>query len=486
MKRRYPGLRMILTVVTIGVVMAALGVSISLVTLTGRLHGASRDLADTVESVRLANEAEIALLLHDRTTDVLVRRDIENTLKRTLVDLAAYVTSEPEAASLRDVSQRVDRYLRDSHSGSGPGDVANGLLDAAYEGLQALVDINVAHARNARTQVARWDAVANRVGIATAATLLALAIWFVWWLHVRAFRPVFGLLRSMERFGRGDRDARAEESGVKELNALAQRFNEMATALAAQRATQLGVMGGVAHDLRNPLAALKLSLASASREQTFVAEGKVGKLGKFVDLADRQIARMERMLGDFLDTVKIEAGELDLHFVWRDARDLVREVTALFEATSPTHRLMATVPANEVWLRCDPLRIEQVLTNLVSNAIKYSPDGGDVHVQLTTERDGVAMSVTDSGIGIAREDQERLFEPFRRAGGFSSAIPGVGLGLFVVKQIVQAHGGRIEVTSSLGRGTTFRVCIPATTSPNDTRTGGASQALVEQEQPVSH
>lgn len=483
MKRRYPGLRMILTVVTVGVVMASLGVSILLVTLTDRLHQASRNLADTVESVRLADEAEIALLLHGRTTDVLVRRDIEGNLRHTLVELAAYVTSEAEAAALRDVSERVDRYVRASHSSLGPATVTNGLLDEAYEGLEALVDINVDHARSARTQVARWDSVANRVGIAAAAGLLALAVWFVWWLHVRAFRPVFGLLRSMERFGRGDRDARAEESGPQELNALAKRFNEMATALVAQRATQLGVVGGVAHDLKNPLAALKLSLVSARRDQAFVPEGKIGK---FVDVAGRQIARMERMLGDFLDTAKIEAGELELHLAWRDARDLVREVTALFEATSPEHRLVAAVPAGEVWLRCDSLRIEQVLSNLVSNAIKYSPNGGDVHVELASAPDEVVVSVTDCGIGIGQEDLERVFEPFRRVGGFSSDIPGVGLGLFVVRQIVRAHGGHIHVTSALGRGTTFRVHLPAGNPSSEAPPAGDSRTLAEHEPPLSH
>jgi len=104
--------------------------------------------------------------------------------------------------------------------------------------------------------------------------------------------------------------------------------------------------------------------------------------------------------------------------------------------------------------------VEQVLTNLLSNAVKYSPPESRIAISLDRNGDGVVLAVADRGIGIAPEDQRRLFDPFRRTGMSIGAYPGVGLGLFVVRRIVQAHGGHIEIDSAPGRGSTFRVCLP--------------------------
>jgi signal transduction histidine kinase len=447
-----------------------------LVVLTNRLHVASHELADAVESVQLANEAEIDLLLHGRSQDAVVRRGIEGDLRETIAALGPFVTSPSEARALRDVSERVEHYFGAIHQpGGGPEREAT-RLDAAYEALDALVHVNVAHARAARERVARWDSIANDVGLGTALGVLVVATGFLWWLRARGFRPVFDLLRSMERFGHGDRGARAEETGPSELHELARRFNEMAGALSAQRDVQTSFIGGVVHDLRNPVAALKLALVSARRDGR---APPTERLERLTEKADRQIARMERMLGDLLDTVRIQAGKLELQLDWRDGRDLIGEVTAVLQGTSPRHQLVVDVPEDPVWLHCDPLRIEQVLHNLVGNAIKFSPDGGRVAIGLTHEADEAILSVADCGIGISTEDQRSLFEPFHRVGAAKHQIPGVGLGLFVVREIVRAHGGRVEVTSVAGQGTTFRVHLPAEMQPRPGAEAGARRAAPE-------
>jgi signal transduction histidine kinase len=105
------------------------------------------------------------------------------------------------------------------------------------------------------------------------------------------------------------------------------------------------------------------------------------------------------------------------------------------------------------------------VTNLVSNAIKYSPDGGTVRIALAQENDGARISVSDQGIGIEPQDLQRIFEPFRRAGASDRSIPGVGLGLAVTRRLILAHGGRIDVRSRPGAGSTFTVVLPSSVQP---------------------
>jgi signal transduction histidine kinase len=118
------------------------------------------------------------------------------------------------------------------------------------------------------------------------------------------------------------------------------------------------------------------------------------------------------------------------------------------------------VPETKVPVRCDPFRIEQVLNNLISNAIKYSPAGGNIELNVEESHEDVQFQVSDHGMGIPEEELPYIFEPFRRVKSVKGEIPGVGLGLSVVRRIVQAHSGRIEVESRLGKGTTFRVRLP--------------------------
>jgi signal transduction histidine kinase len=227
----------------------------------------------------------------------------------------------------------------------------------------------------------------------------------------------------------------------------------MADTIERRRTDMLAFLGGIAHDLRNPISALKLSWQSLLRQPTPIPPPQLERL-------DRQLDRLARMVGDLLDSVRIEAGQLELALEDFDLRESAREMVELYAPSSPIHTITLDVPDQPVEIRADPLRIEQVFSNLISNAIKYSPEGGFVAVRVAFADHEAELSVTDEGVGIAPESLPYLFVSFRRGAEIKDVAAGAGLGLSVVNRIVTAHCGQIEVESTPGEGSTFRVRLP--------------------------
>ena len=441
-------LRSILTICTVGMALLSLIAVIALQFLTTALHRTTATVGAAVESVRLFEGAEKDLLMFSQAREPSLKREIEQTLRSTLADTNEHISSPGEARLLESALSEIGGYLERSHDPATPADELLAAQRSAHAALDALVTLNVAQARAAQQRAARWDDVGNALGISVTVLLVGVTAAVAIWLNGRAFQPVLGLARAMQRFARGDREARAEEVGPSELREMSARFNEMASALDVQRQAQLSFLGGIAHDLRGPLTPLTMSIDAialhASPEQRHP-----------LDIAERQLARLQRMIADVLEVTKIQAGQLELRLQVEDLRVLVRNTV---EASATPDRVSVCCPDEPVRVRCDALRIEQVIGNLISNALKYSPPTTLVAVDLTAEDREAAMHVTDRGTGISEADVPRLFEPFRRVG--TQEVPGTGLGLFVVRRIVEAHHGRIQVTSEPGFGSTFSVFLP--------------------------
>jgi signal transduction histidine kinase len=401
-----------------------------------------------------AQEAEVDLLLSDRTSSGLLRRDIQERLAARLSDARGLAVTVEERRIVTEAQSRVAAYIAKSRDSGITAQELEAYQEAAYGALEALVQASVASAREAHRVASSLDQRANYIGLGAGTLLLVMAAWLLIWLERRAFAPILELMNALERFGKGDNQARAPESGPAELRKIAWRFNEMASALAVRRQAQIAFLGGVAHDLRNPLSVLKMSVALMPPNKPLPPEPRIRNI---VEKVDRQITRLDRMAGDFLGIAKIEAGELELKIDAHDARDLIRAVVHLFEGTFPEPRLVLTLPSEPIEVHCDQLRIEQVLTNLISNALKYSPRGSPVEVAVEASGERVTFRVADRGIGIPESEQALVFEPFRRSGLWKETVPGIGLGLFVVRNIVEAHGGSIQLQSAPGVGSTFSV-----------------------------
>jgi signal transduction histidine kinase len=211
---------------------------------------------------------------------------------------------------------------------------------------------------------------------------------------------------------------------------------------------------------------MSLQLASAAARS-----GEVEPI-RLLEIAGRQVTHLDRMIGDLLDVARAHAGKLPLQLSLHDLRDVVREVVDLFRASGESPALEVQLPSAPVIARCDPTRMTQVVTNLVSNALKYSPSGPKVDIRLEGTPEGPRLEVVDHGVGIDQAELPHLFEPFRRGSALRHAIAGAGMGLYVTRRIVEGHGGRIEVASEPGRGSTFTVWLPPAERATGLQEGG--------------
>lgn len=289
-------------------------------------------------------------------------------------------------------------------------------------------------------------------------------------------RPLRLLTDHIEAFGRGQLDRRVDLRTGDEMELMARTFNQMAAqleqssrereqllreALTARRELEEArqrreeFISMVAHEFRNPLTVIVGYggiLAQAARE------GK-GVDPRIVESIIEQAARLRRLVEDLADVSLIEAGKFRVLETSCDLRKMAQDVVEQQQMTTTKHRLTLYAPAEPIRGTWDCDRLFQALTNLVNNAVKYSPRGGEVTITLAPTNREIVVSVSDQGIGIASEDIPQLFQPFSRLYR-EQPVRGTGLGLFITKAIVEAHGGRISVQSQKGKGSTFTFTLP--------------------------
>ncbi len=215
-----------------------------------------------------------------------------------------------------------------------------------------------------------------------------------------------------------------------------------------------------AHELKTPLTSLlgqaQLLQRRDAREQILAERER-----RSVDMIVAQAQRLNRLTLGLLDTARIQQGRLTLDRAPFDLADLVQRIVGEIQPTLKAHRLSYTPPDGPLVVHGDALRLEQVVINLIENAVKYSPAGGPIDVQLARDATEAAVRVADQGIGIPAAELPHLFTRFYRAANASRGqISGMGIGLFVVHEIITLHGGRVTVESEEGRGSVFTVHLP--------------------------
>jgi PAS domain S-box-containing protein len=227
------------------------------------------------------------------------------------------------------------------------------------------------------------------------------------------------------------------------------------TALHDMEQARDDLVGMISHDLRTPLNTVYNQAHLLRRHPDDAAQVEVRASAVL-----KSCERMSAMIQDLVEATLLEGGRLHVSPEPVDLAEVVPELLERLRGALEIERVSIAVEPGLPRALADPQRLERILVNLLTNALKYSPPQGEVTLELASDPDGVAIVVSDRGIGIAPEDVPHVFERFFRARG-ARQPEGLGLGLYITRLLVQAHGGRIDVSSQLGQGSTFRVVLPA-------------------------
>lgn len=272
--------------------------------------------------------------------------------------------------------------------------------------------------------------------------------------------PLAGLSSLARRFGKGDLTARFRSRRRDEIGALGRAFDDMADRIAALRRSEKELLANISHELRTPLARIRLALE-------LVTDGDRDKASSYLTDIGEDLAELERLLDDVLSTARLDlardsAGDAlpPLHLESLSGRTLLEGAKNRFAVRYPERKLICQIPAELPRLEADPV-LRRVFDNLLDNARKFSEAPVRLSARASDDGAHLVVEVADEGIGISVADQSRVFEPFFRSDpSRTRATGGVGLGLVVVRRIVEAHHGTIEVESELGSGTRFSVTLP--------------------------
>ena len=224
------------------------------------------------------------------------------------------------------------------------------------------------------------------------------------------------------------------------------------------------VVSVVSHDLRSPLGVLRLAVGQMRKVLGGLPQGPgIERASSYLVRMDRQVSKMEKLLDELLDAARLQAGRrLELELRSCDLVALVRELVEE-QSSSVGHPLSIRAKVSSLEGEWDAPRLERVLGNLVSNALKYSPEGSEVVIELERAGERAIVRVRDRGMGISEADRTRIFDWFARGGNVEHTKRGSGVGLAGSRSIVEQHGGTLTVESELGRGSTFVMELPLST-----------------------
>lgn len=270
-------------------------------------------------------------------------------------------------------------------------------------------------------------------------------------------RPLKEMSLASNRIAKGDFKAHVQEDDDDEIGDLAKSFNTMAKELGQLEDMRKEFVASVSHELRSPLTSIQGYIDG-------ILDGTVSKnkVYDYLEIVQKETRRMSRLISELLDMTKMESGKFPLNKFEFDVNELIRVTVIKMERRINEKELSVKVDFDRERniVVADRDKIEQVLTNIIDNAIKFTQRGGNIYIS-TEKHDGkICIMIKDSGIGVSKEDQEHIWDRFYKADKARSGDSGAGLGLYIVKSIINAHNEEIWVESEHGKGTAFIFTLP--------------------------
>jgi signal transduction histidine kinase len=395
-------------------------------------------------------------LQHDRA--LAIQNDIQTYFSDYSLPLVAFLRRNPDKA--RDVVEAT----------RGQAQVER--IRSRFERF-ITTETALSEKRDDRAQrTTRNSLLVGGIGLGTALLLILIGAVYV---NRAVARPVRLTADAASRIAGGDLSERLDTQGPGEVGQLERTFNAMADSLERTVAdleernrtlveseqVKSELVSNVSHELRTPLASV-LGFSSLMLDRDLPPD----ETKRYLEVIRTEARRLASLLNDLLDLQRVEQETLELRSEDVDLNDLLDTQVTLYSAQSHGHTLQFSPSGESLLVRGDRDRLAQVIGNLFSNAIKYSPEGGTVEVTTSLIGDEAWIWVRDEGLGIPTDHQEQIFTKFFRGDvGRELGIAGTGLGLVLARQIVEAHGGEIGFESEAGRGSTFWLHLPASPTP---------------------
>jgi PAS domain S-box-containing protein len=405
---------------------------------------ASREEAETsLKQLRVIQRVTDTALAH-LTLDDLLNALLERVVELLVVDTAAILLVSDEGTTL---VARASHGLDEEVAGGIRIPIGQGFAGRVAQDRRPVILEDVRHS-NVLNPILREKGIRSLLGVPLVAHGKLLGV-----IHVGALLPARFHTRDADVLEVvADRIAMAIENAHLFAEAIAAKHEAAEMEAAVKLRDEF--LSVAAHELKTPLTAAKSATQLLAR--TFRDTKLTTTQERALDTVDKQIAKLARLASQLLDTVRLESGRLSIEMDDADLVEIARSAIQQIEVVTDRHRFTLDAPS-ELRIRADALRLEQVLTNLLDNAVKFSPTGGSIEVTITKEIATTVMTVRDHGIGVAREHRARLFEQFYQAHPNRS---GLGLGLYISRHIVERHGGTMYAEEPSGPGTRFVISLP--------------------------